>query len=521
MIEIIEKMEKICYFILEGDFNMLINTFLRKHDFSEHPFAKVAGEKENLLSLYFVEPRYFSEVLGDAKNPRSYVVFGPRGGGKSAIRSTIERYCNDDSFIPDIGGKILCITYDDFSALNISQLNTITLTDHINEILKRGVPKLACELVHLGLVGDNLKEEYRGLLRWYIDEYMSDLSKLELDSILKMLMSQTDKFNEILRGVVDLYNTIIHVLKLEEIKPTKLVEEPKNKRDAISSIHVMEVFTRLATQLGHESVYVLIDKIDETDVTGGDSLKAAKLVTPMLTNIKLLELEHCAFKFFLWDNIRNHFGKELRSDRITMNQTEWNDIELQKMLDKRISAYSLGRTKFSDMFSDGIGYDLSKIVIHFSYHSPRDINRLLYEVFAEAAADTTDNKAKIQWDSFLKGLEKFTNIRIDELYDKDLINKIQRLNHSIFTISDVASSLRVTRVYVDIDEEDISTQSATNRARNLVEKWKKAGLIKQIESTTVISNGRRRSANRYEIIDPRVIYAINQEEVFNSFLISA
>lgn len=50
--------------------------------------------------------------------------------------------------------------------------------------------------------------------------------------------------------------------------------------------------------MGFDSVYVLVDKIDETDVTGGDSKKAARLVTPLLTNIKLLELDTVAFKFF-------------------------------------------------------------------------------------------------------------------------------------------------------------------------------------------------------------------------------
>lgn len=495
---------------------MLINSFIIRHNFSEHPFAKVAGEKEDLLSLYFVEPRYFSEALGDARNSRSYVIFGPRGGGKSAIRSIIENYCNEDKYIKDLGGRVLCITYDDFSALNLGQLSTISLSDHINEILKRGVPKLACDLIQQGLIGDNLKEEYRGLLRWYIDEYMSDLSKLELDSILKMLQSQSEKIMNLLKNAAEIYNTLISVLKLAEIKPTRPIDTPKNKRDAISSLHVMEVFSRLASQVGFEAVYVLVDKIDETEYTGGNSQKAARLVAPMLTNIKLLELEHCAYKFFLWDNVRVHFGTELRGDRITMNRTEWMDSDLQKMLDRRIWAYSLNRTKFDDLFKSDIKYDLMKLVIHFSYKSPRDTNRLLYDIFAEAAPDATDDDITISWESIVKGIFRFSKTRTEELYDKEMIEKIQKLRKIIFTISDVASSFKITG---GRDEDEIPSQTITNRARNLVERWKKAGLIETTEPTIVVSNGKRRSVNQYKINDPRVIFLVNREEILNNFCI--
>lgn len=197
--------------------NMLLNRFLAMHNFLEDPFAECAAEKESLLHLYFVEPRYFSGVLGNAKRPKSYVVFGPRGGGKSAIRSMIEQYCNDAQYIQDIGGKVLCVTYDDFSALNLNQLNTITLSDHINEILKRGVPKLALELIKLGLNGDNIQQENRGLLRWYIDEYMSGLSKVELDSILKVLKAQTQNLTDVFNDILNFYNNIIRILNLQEI----------------------------------------------------------------------------------------------------------------------------------------------------------------------------------------------------------------------------------------------------------------------------------------------------------------
>jgi hypothetical protein len=488
---------------------MLINRFLRLHKFAEHPFTKVAAEKEELLSQYFIEPRYFSEALGNARQPKSYVIFGPRGGGKSAIRSMIEHYCESPKYIEDIGGKVLCITYDDFSALNLRQLNTISLSDHINEILKRGVPKLAVSLVEQGIIGENLQEEHRGILRWFIDEYMSDLSKLELDSILQMFRSQSEKIKEILSGAVNLYNTVISALNLEKIEPANPLDTPAKKRDVISSIHVMEVFSRLASIAGFEAVYVLVDKIDETDTTGGDSRKAAKLVSTMLTNIKLLELERCAFKFFLWDNVKGHFGQELRADRITMKHTEWSDLELEKMLGLRVRAYSLTRTLLLDIFQSTIRSGIVKILISLSYKSPRDVNRLMEAIFAEATPEATDEDFLVTWDAVIAGIHRFSIARLEDLYPLEVRERVIKIGKTKFTNSDVAATFKITGSHENDESED---RSINNKARNVIEKWKAFGIIQQLDPVTVEVKGRKRSVSQYQITDPRIEYLINPHE---------
>lgn len=493
---------------------MLINRFLRLHKFTEHPFTKVAAEKEELLSRYFVEPRYFSEALGNAKHPKSYVILGPRGGGKSAIRSMIEHYGNSLEYVDDLGGKVLCITYDDFSALNLRQLNTISLSDHINEIIKRGVPQLAASLVEQDIIGENLPEEYRGILRWYIDEYMSDLSKLELDSILQMLKGRSEKIKEIFTGAVGLYNIIISALNLEKIEPSNPVDNTSvKKRDVISSIHVMEFFTRLVTIAGYEAVYVLVDKIDETDTTGGDSSKAAKLVSTMLTNIKLLEIDQCAFKFFLWDNIKGHFGQELRTDRITMKMTEWTGSDLEKMLERRVKAYSNSQTSILDVFNPEIRKRIIKILIALSYKSPRDVNRLMEAIFAEAAPDATDDSYLINWDAVILGINRFSIEKIEIQYPQEISNRVLKMGKIKFTNSDVAATFKISG---GRDADEAEDRSASNKARNVIEKWKAFGIIQQLDPISVEVKGRKRSVNQYEVIDPRIAYLINQTEFLES-----
>lgn len=487
---------------------MLINKFLKKHYFIEHPFSKVAAEKEDLLQHYFVEPRYFSEALGDPKHPKSYVIFGPRGGGKSAIRSMIERYSDSEADIDDIGGRVLSITYDDFTALRLGQLNTITLTDHVNEILKRGVPKLAVSLIERGIVDEAIPVESRGLLRWYIDEYMTDLSRIELDSILRSLESKSDKIKGLMTNILEMYNVLVNVLRLEKVEPTSPTDAPKQHRNSISSIHVMETFTNLASDLGYEAVYILVDKIDETDYTGGNSFKAARLVQPMLTNIRLLELERGAFKFFLWENVKSHFGQELRSDRITMKPTEWTDAELEKMLLRRIKAYSFGKASIDTLFANDIKDKVIRLVVNLAFKSPRDLNRLMESIFAEAAVEATDADFKIGWEAVNQGISRFSTDRSNDLYTQEVVNRVLRLGKYIFTISDVAATFRITGRRDT--GEDVPEKTATNKARNVVEKWKSKGLVTQIESGFQIDKtGRRRPVNQYGIVDPRIEFLID------------
>jgi len=497
---------------------VLINRFLRLHNFIEHPFAKVAGEKEDLLKLYFVEPRYFSDALGDANHPKSYVVFGPRGGGKSAIRSMIEHYCNTNDLEEDIGGKVLAITYDDFTSLRLGQLNTITLTDHVNEILKRGVAKLAVSLVEDGIVGENMPAESRGLLRWYIDEYMTDLSRIELDGIIRSLETKYERIRPLITNIMEIYNTLISVLQLERIEPSRPTDTPKHRRDSISSIHVMEVFTKLASDFGYKSVYILVDKIDETDYTGGHSYRAARLVSPMLTNIRLLEIERGAFKFFLWENVKSHFGQELRADRITMKPTEWTSEELETMLLKRIQAYSVGKASIESLFKEDLHANITKLLVNLAYKSPRDLNRLMEAILAEAAVEATEDDIKISWTAVKLGLNRFCIDRSNDLYGGDIVSRVLRLGKSVFTIADVAATFKITGRRENDGTDDIPDSTATNKARNVVEKWKATGIIAQVDSGFQIDkSGRRRPVNQYGILDPRVIYLLDPERYLSDY----
>jgi hypothetical protein len=74
--------------------------------FARDPFATTNADEEELLENYFIEPPFFKAVYGNIRQPKSVIVFAPRGGGKTALKRRIELFSRSDNF--------LCVTYNAF-----------------------------------------------------------------------------------------------------------------------------------------------------------------------------------------------------------------------------------------------------------------------------------------------------------------------------------------------------------------------------------------------------------------------
>lgn len=104
-----------------------LEEYLRLNGLEADPFAFTNAEEEDLLTEYFVPPPYFASVRGNSKQPKSTIVFAPRGGGKTAQRRVLE----EDSRLPD--SSYVCVLYDRFPDVpGGAQVN-----QHIDEICLR------------------------------------------------------------------------------------------------------------------------------------------------------------------------------------------------------------------------------------------------------------------------------------------------------------------------------------------------------------------------------------------------
>lgn len=68
------------------DKSLSYSELLNNLGFTNDPFAKVNADEEERLEEYFIEPPFFKAVQGIPHDPKSYIVFGPRGGGKTALK---------------------------------------------------------------------------------------------------------------------------------------------------------------------------------------------------------------------------------------------------------------------------------------------------------------------------------------------------------------------------------------------------------------------------------------------------
>src|SRR5947208_10187521 len=102
--------------------------------------------------------------------------------------------------------------------------------------------------------------------------------------------------------------------------PEGFVEEAK--RDDSLQFHFNELLG-IAKAVGFNSTYVLVDRVDELAITG-DASATFQFIRPLLTDLPTLETGGVAFKFFLWDQIREPYAASgSRPDRVPVFPLEW------------------------------------------------------------------------------------------------------------------------------------------------------------------------------------------------------
>ena len=67
----------------------------------------------------------------------------------------------------------------------------------------------------------------------------------------------------------------------------------------------------IAQNVGFDSVYILVDRVDEIGLTSTDASKTLQFIQSLATDLPTLELPGIAFKFFLWDLIEEDLRARL------------------------------------------------------------------------------------------------------------------------------------------------------------------------------------------------------------------
>jgi hypothetical protein len=461
--------------------------------FLQHPFSKTNADEEEFLHNYFVPPPYFDAIIGDAASPSSGIVLAPRGSGKTAQRRMVEANA--------IRSGYLAVTYDRFEFSGSEKVDDISLQYHLRNIIIRILVSFISYLSDSPDLIRKLTKDEKRQLAVFVQAYLGNLTGDGIQELLHELKSLPDKFKEFWRKNVGFMESVLNfLLKAYDLDAIDLPDVRQDeKRLSETYKHQLETLLLFVRKIGFKSIYILIDRPDETEQTGNDPEKTYRLIQPMIRDLELLGLPGYGFKFFLWDQIEPFFRVDARPDRVSQYRLQWTRKRLKEALSKRLSAYSEGRITSFDSIMKG-GREIDDIICLLANGSPRNMIRLCEKILA-IQGDKNPDSTKIDYSSLDLATVQFCEILLIENYGEVFLKEIQRVGRELFTTNYVANDvLKIT----------------SNGARNKITAWANSGLVAQIG--TVVVPPAKRPTHFYCVVDPTAVRVMHRSIPLDKFL---
>lgn len=456
---------------------MSYNDLLRNLGFDRDPFAKTNADEEDLLEDYFIEPPFFKAVYGDIHEPKSAVVYAPRGGGKTALKRRIELSARTDAF--------LSVTYNSFPTAGL-KLRDITLEYHLRNVVRLLLVAILSAATETGV--ERLSRDDRHFLYILSREHLSQLGRADLKDAISAVTHISDRAKEVwntLTGPISAGLTV--AMAHFGFKAPEISKFESDKAKAGTLQEQIEFLVKIVPSFGFASAYVLVDKIDENPLTGGATPSLA-FIRPLISDLAILETRGVAFKLFLWDRIESDARQFSRPDRIKTYTLKWTSPQLKAMLSKRLAAHSEKRvTSLASITELGRPTDIDDLVVSLSGGSPRNIIRICKAILdQQGELDATSTVLTER--AVLAGIEVIAAAIAAETVPENVLRDMKKLKMADFT---------VTNVYADVFR--ISQGSGAQK----VQSWQDSGAIIKIGNRQ--EKRGNRPSNVYAVASPIVL----------------
>ncbi len=352
-------------------------------------------------------------------------------------------------------------------------------------------------------IAKKLSKDEKKQLSIFVATYLGDLTGDRLQEMMKELKSLPEKFKNFWADNVGFMESVVNfILKSYELEKIDL-PDIKNEEKRLSETykHQMEMLLKLVEKLGFQSIYILVDRIDETEQTGNDPEASYRLIQPLIKDLELLGLKGYGFKFFLWDKIEPYYRDDARPDRIAQYNLNWTRTTLKNVLSKRLIAFSNGNIQnIQNLVSEPSDIDIDDSISLMAGQSPRNLIRICEQILA-TQAERNQESSKIDIQAVDLGIVNFSEILCREIYGDELIKSIQKIGRELFTIN-----------YVANDILKISVQAA----RSKINTWAQTGLVKQVGTISIPSSNR--PVHFYCVIEPAAVRLIHRTVDFVTFI---
>lgn len=486
-------------------------TFENNFKFDSSPFEQYVAENEPDILDYAVVPPYFEVAKKRARTPSTHLLFGARGGGKSATRLATERelwklHAKNEA-VP------LAVPYIDFSrVLEVSSVNDISSDVLLKELAFRVIETLllwisdqddAENIVEL-LEPEELNLVVVLVQAFYlrVPEANRRVSQAQTMAILRQNWKSRTKnwIQKKWSSIAELVSVVSSGLSEKHANTESIrsqVADMFNENGAIiSGTALLAKLVEVARVFGFSGVSVFVDKVDEHPLTQNSPEASARLIFPLLSHVQLMEVEGLGWQFFLWDRVKGLFANgtlSVRLDKLAHSEVSWTADFLRKMIDTRISFFSSNRlSRFSELAADeSISDEKIGKIIELAVHSPRETIRLLDTVVREFDSKYSSQQEHrfLEAEDFVNGMDKYVSDVIWSIYDKEILSQILRLNKSTFINKEVQAAFK------------ISAPAATNR----IVKWQDAGAVSLSGKREAEGGVGGKPSNEYSIADPRIV----------------
>jgi hypothetical protein len=439
--------------------------------FESDPFGKTNADEEEKLDQYFVAPPFFNAVLGDPLSPKSSLVFAPRGGGKTALKRKIELSSQESGF--------LCVTYNHFDVSG-KKLTDISSEYHLLNLIEILLVGVITAVSNAGI--DRISNDDRHFIYLFVKKHLTQIDQAKLKTDISAIKNFPDKAKEIWNKFTGPIGFVLNALLEKVGLGSAEIKAFQNQDGRLGSLRdQLTILQGISAKLGFPSVYVLIDRIDENPLTGSVE-KSYAFISPLMTDLQLLEIPGFGFKFFLWDLLLDDYRTIARPDRIKYHTLEWKHDQLVRMLSERLKAYSGGTVSSLQKISDAnLSTPLDEVIAICAQGSPRNVVRICKEIL-DQQSEIDPSAKRISYDAVQYGFDRIAENITREVFPDNIIKELHKTRRCDFTLR-----------YIYADVFKFTQPAAVTKVRT----WENAGAVRQL-GTIQEAKGRKPS-NHYGI----------------------
>ncbi len=461
---------------------------LEKWGFDSDVFNADEARKETRLDSVMEYPEWFFEVLGNVKNLNFIIITGPRGAGKSSIRRSIEDHCRNRIGNDILGGSVLCINIDHDSPNWVKNFVINSQKPSVDYFCEEILDQLIVATLTYGDI-ESIKGTLNKKEAFFLERQIFRLQGKRPDDISIIADRLLSKYKKLMNN--DTIKDWLGILTAFFGNQVSL----ENRKIETPAIDDLPTMLQIVKKCGFDAIYILVDEIDEYDLTTGKPDFAAEIVVPILSSINLLEKESLGLKFFLsapvyqrLDSVSKSMKMEIRYDRTLQPDPyvlEWSDENIATMLKKRLMSYSDNKI---NSLNGVCASDVEKIdeqIVKYAYHNPRHMIQLCDRIVRYTARIANAVDYQITKSVFDKALLEFCIWVTKNIYPVDSVKAVIEFQTEKIADKDFA------------DNNNISVE----KSRELLDELARLGALKV--------KAKLSGEKTYYVCDPRISYLAN------------